>query len=98
MGSYKDKLAKMPIFEEINNHFRVTLFGINISVEPTEEWEHQLINELSIKDALGTKDIANLWGITVRAARTRLQTMVRRGLIKRHAKSKNDPNANYSRM
>lgn len=97
-GSYKDKLARMPQFEEINNHFRVTLFATTVQVEPAEEWEHKLLHTLSIKNSLGTKEIANMWAVTDRAARNRLKLMVERGLIKRQAKSKNDPNATYSRI
>lgn len=52
---------------------------------------------LSTKNNLGTKGIANLWKVTDRAARKHLVQMINCGLIKRHAKSKNDPNATYSR-
>jgi len=93
---YKNKSGKMPILEEINNHFRATLFEITAPTKPEHEWELQLLKALSKEKSLSTKQIATLWKVTDRAARLRLKIMLERGLIKREAESKNDPKATYT--
>jgi ATP-dependent DNA helicase RecG len=93
---YKNKLGKMPILEEINNHFRATLFEITVPAKPTQEWELHLLKILSKEKSLNTKQIAALWKVTDRAARLRLKAMLERKLIKREAQSKNDPKAIYT--
>ena len=86
----------MPVLEEINNHFRATLFEITVQAKPSQEWELQLLKILSKGTSLNTKQIAGLWKITDRAARLRLKSMLERNLIKREAQSKNDPKAIYT--
>lgn len=93
---YKNKSGKMPILEEINNHFRATLFEITVQAKPSQDWELQLLKVLSKGKSLNTKQIAILWQVTDRAARLRLKTMLERNLIKREAQSKNDPKATYT--
>ena len=93
---YKSKSGKMPILEEINNHFRATLFEITAQAKPNQEWELQLLKVLSKGKSLNTKQIAVLWQVTDRAARLRLKVMLERNLIKREAQSKNDPKATYT--
>lgn len=34
--------AKPPCFEEINNHFRVTLFPANTKIKALESWQQEL--------------------------------------------------------
>jgi len=95
IGSYKEKRANSPKFEEINNHFRVTLFDIKSTPQPEKEWERQLMHILLGGGNLSTNEIASLWKVSDRTARTRLHSMVKRHLIQRIAKSKNDPTATY---
>ena len=93
--SYSNKLAKPPKFEEINTHFRVTLYEITEPTKPTEAWEHELISMLVSEKQLATKDIAARWKVTVRTARIRLKNMLNKGLIETTAVSKTDPTARY---
>lgn len=93
---YRKQTSKMPIIEEINTHFRVTLFEVTVHEKTKAEWETKLIESLSKGESLSTKQIAVLWNVTDRTARTRLKSMVENGWIKRQAKSINDPNAIYS--
>ncbi len=97
VGSYKELGAKTPLFEEINNYFRVTLFPVtekNMSAL-VEGWQEQLIFLLQKKKQLKTKDIAIFWNVTTRTARTRLQSMQSLGLIKKIGTAHKDPNAVY---
>lgn len=93
---YKNKLGRAPILEEINNHFRATLFEITAPAKPQQKWEIQLLKALSKGKSLSTKQIATLWNVTDRSARLRLKVMLEHGLIKREAESKNDPKATYA--
>lgn len=87
--------AKIPRFEEVNNHFRVTLFPMSERFQTSEFWQEQLISVLSEKQSLRTKEIADIWKVTTRTARTRLRTLQSVGLIKRIATTMKDPNAIY---
>jgi ATP-dependent DNA helicase RecG len=96
LAIYKNKSGKTPILEEINNHFRAILFEITVPAQPTQAWEIQLLEALSKRRTLNTKEIAILWEVTARAARLRLRGMLKRNLIKREAQSKTDPKATYT--
>lgn len=87
--------TKLPLFEEFNNHFRVTLFPTNSEMVSLEQWQEQLLINLAQGGSLQTKEIAALWQITPRTARARLQKMQAMGFIKRIATSQKDPNAAY---
>lgn len=90
---YEKAKAKQPLFQELNTHFRVTLYNIENFVINLVLWEKLLIKELEQKNQLGTMDIAKLWDVTTRTARTRLKKMVEIGLINRIATSSKDPYA-----
>lgn len=94
-ASYVNKLTQPPKFEEIDTHFRVTLYEVTEPAKPTETWELALIHALSGSNQLATKDIATLWKVTVRTARIRLKNMLNKGLIETTAISKTDPTAQY---
>lgn len=98
IASYKEaSLKNQPKFEEINNHFRVTLSGRTDPVYSQKLWQKQLLQKLSGDKALSTHNIAKLWKVTDRTARTRLKLMVDQGIIYREGKSPNDPTATYSK-
>ncbi len=56
----------------------------------------QLKQILSIKDRVSTSEMAKVWSLTQRTARTRLNILLEANYLKRNTKSKNDPNATYS--
>lgn len=95
LAVYGGKDAPSPQFQEIECHFRVTLYEITEPELPQTSWEIQLMAKLANGYKLATKDIAQLWGVTERTARTRIKGMLNKGLIKRIAKSKHDPTAKY---
>lgn len=84
--------AKSPIFQEMNTHFRVTLYSADIS-DILEPWEQSLLSELRITKQLAPVAIAELWGVTTRTARTRLNKMVESGKIVRVATAPKDPHS-----
>lgn len=90
---YEKTNAKRPIFEELNTHFRVTLYSINTLAIKLELWEQRLMEKLAQKDSLSTTAIAKLWKVTTRTARTRLKKMIEEGLLNRVATSAKDPYA-----
>jgi len=94
---------KKPLFEEINNQFRVTLYSTahkkstknkNLK-ELSNPWEKTLVTKLKKNTAIGTKDAAKLWGITPRSARVRLLKLVNAGIIKQTGASLHDPQGKY---
>lgn len=90
---YNKTNAKQPLFDEINTHFRVTLYSVgdNAPAVKHELWEQQLIEELARQKQLSTIEIAKLWKVTPRTARTRLKIMIENGIINRIATSAKDP-------
>jgi predicted HTH transcriptional regulator len=92
---YEKAKAKQPLFEELNTHFRVTLYGVgtDTSVVKFELWEQRVIDALLQQRQLSTAEIAKLWKVTTRTARTRLKKMIESGIINRIATSAQDPYA-----
>lgn len=99
IATYKKTKAKQPLIQELNTHFRVILYTADEHVKPQSlsSWEKLLLERLAGSDELGTDDIAKLWNVTTRTARTRLKKMVEEGLILRIATSKKDPYAVFKR-
>ncbi len=87
--------AKPPVFQELNNHFRVTLFTSDVISTKIEEWEQILLDELLTKNSMTPTEISKLWGVSTRAARTRLNKMADYGKIVRVATAPKDPYASY---
>ncbi|MBS0290267.1 MAG: putative DNA binding domain-containing protein [Proteobacteria bacterium] len=90
---YDKTKAKEPLFQELNTHFRVTLYSTDTSAINLEQWEKILIEKLKEKHQLGTTEIAEFWEVTTRTARTRLKKMAEKDLIIRIGTSPKDPYA-----
>ncbi len=90
---YAKTNAKPPVFQELSTHFRVTLYSIDTHATALESWEVLLLDQLKQSHQLGTTEIADLWQVTTRTARTRLKKMTTMGLIKKIATSSKDPHA-----
>lgn len=84
--------SKAPIFQEMNTHFRVTLYSADVG-DILEPWEQILLSELRAKKQLNPTAIAELWGVTTRTARTRLNKMIESRRIVRIATAPKDPYA-----
>ncbi len=90
---YEKTQAKQPLFQELNTHFRITLYSVETLAVSLAPWEKLLMEKLVQKNQLGTTEIAKLWRVTPRTARTRLKQMIEMDLIRRFATSAKDPYA-----
>ncbi|MFZ4099927.1 MAG: ATP-binding protein [Chlamydiia bacterium] len=89
---------KAPDIAEFDQHFRVTLYSGAVSQRETYAWEEDLLPVLQEKEAISTQSAAEIWGVSNRTARTRLQKMVEGGTLYRVATSPRDPQAVYARV
>lgn len=71
----------IPRFEELGHFFRVTLFNRREAILIIRGWRKDLMDLLAKQKEITTKDAANFWKISDRAARVRLKKMVEEGLI-----------------
>lgn len=95
--SYENSPAKAPEFEEVDHFFKVTLYARPMVRQNSNEWVNQLEEMLLRKQTVATNEMANIWNVSVRTARSRLLKLVETGYLKRNAKSKTDPHATYSK-
>jgi len=95
MKECEQRGLEKPKFEELNNQFRVTLYGKKKSKVILESWQKELISYLKKKEKISTKGAALLWKVTVRTARTRLIKLIDAGFIKKTGTSLKDPYGDY---
>jgi len=84
-----------PKFEELNNQFRVTLYGKKKKKTVLEAWQKELIAYLRKKEKIGTKEAAILWNVTARTARSRLIKLIDAGIVGKTGTSLKDPHSHY---
>jgi len=84
-----------PKFEELNNQFRVTLYGKKKKKTLLEAWQKELIAYLRKKEKIGTKEAAILWNVTARTARSRLIKLIDAGIVGKTGTSLKDPHSHY---
>ncbi|CCB86253.1 ATP-binding protein [Parachlamydia acanthamoebae] len=85
----------IPLIEEHNNQFRLTLYGKRTQQRQLLTWEEVLIDHLKEKQSITTKEAARIWNVSDRTARTRLKVMIESGRIQRIATSEKDPFAMF---
>lgn len=90
---YEKTNAIQPLFNEINTHFRATLYSVDTLVIKFDLWEQQMIELLTHQNQVSTNEVAKFWKVTTRTARTRLKKMIASGIINRIATSAKDPYA-----
>ncbi len=81
----------IPLIEEHNNQFRLTLYGKRTQQRLLLIWEEVLIDHLEEKQSITTKAAARIWNVSDRTARTRLKAMIESGRIQRIATAEKDP-------
>lgn len=86
---------KPPQFEEVGSYFRVTLYNEPTIKYAIPEWEENLIKYLAVEQDISTKDAANFWGTSDRAARTRLRKLVEKGILFEIGTGPKDPYRKY---
>jgi predicted HTH transcriptional regulator len=84
-----------PVFEEIGTHFRVTLPAVAASPPRVDERDRTILQALAAGDGLATREVAKAIGLSGRATRTRLQTLVERGLVVEIGSGPKDPRRRY---
>ena len=82
---------KTPLFEELNNQFRLTVFSTQLEEEKLSLWGKSLISYLQQANSITTKEASKLWKVSDRTARTRLKMLANEGAIQRIGTSENDP-------
>lgn len=87
-----------PRFEEIGTHFRVTLPSLGrrrLAVKPNRDKPVLAALAASPEAGLSTSQIAKRIGLSPRAARTRLASLVERGLVAEIVSGPHDPHRRY---
>lgn len=86
-----------PQFEEIGTHFRVTLSGERRRTPARDKRDEGILGALaaSAEKGLSTAQIAARFGVSLRTARTRLASLVERGLVAEVGSGPQDPRRRY---
>jgi predicted HTH transcriptional regulator len=86
-----------PLFEEIGNSFRVTLFNKRVGApsEGEPEWKGQLERYLLERNEVSTANAARLWNVSDRTARSRLRSLVSTGFLAEIGTGPKDPRRIY---
>ncbi len=77
----QDQGISEPLFEEIDNYFKVTLFHGAKSAQISEKWEEQIVKYLNEEKEITPKQAQQIWNVTSRTTTTRLKKMSEKGLI-----------------
>lgn len=93
----RDAGLPAPVLEEIGTRFRVTLHTTRGPVPSLDDIDQAVLDALSVGAGLSTNEIAARIARTPRAARTRLASLVERGLIREIGSSPQDPKRRYFR-
>jgi predicted HTH transcriptional regulator len=91
----RDAGLPIPLLEEIGIRFRVTLHTTRGQVPPLDDIDQGILDALSAGAGLSTHEIATRIERTPRAARTRLASLVERGLVREIGSSPHDPKRRY---
>ncbi len=91
----KKQGLKLPLIEELNNQFRLTLYSEQINEIVVNLWVEVLLKYLRKENAISAKSAMKLWDVSARTTRIRLKQLQEEGIIVRIGTSENDPNASY---
>lgn len=84
-----------PLLEEVGTSFRVTLYSARHAVPQVDPLDAAALDALRDGEGLSTSELAARIARTPRAARTRLQRLVERGLVVELGSGPNDPQRRY---
>jgi predicted HTH transcriptional regulator len=84
-----------PDLREIGTSFRVTLHSAPAAVSHLPAWHADLLAALSAAPTISTREATLLWGVSDRAARTRLRQLVERGVLAEIGTGPHDPRRVY---
>lgn len=94
-GACGDAGLDPPRFEEIGTHFRVTLSAVRRRPPTLDELGERIVGALRKRDGLATHEIARAIGRTERTTRSRLISLIGRGLIVEVGTGPHDPRRRY---
>lgn len=94
----RDAGLPMPVLEEIGTRFRVTFFVERSKVPPLDKVDEAILETLTDDAGLPTSTIAAHIERTPRATRTRLLSLIERGLVQEIGSSPQDPKRRYVRV
>ncbi len=95
IAACRDAGLAPPMMEEIGNRFRVTLRTGQVHPASLDATDRAIVELLQNPEGLPTRDIAEAIGLTPRATRTRLATLVKKGLVREIGTSPQDPKRRY---
>jgi predicted HTH transcriptional regulator len=84
-----------PLLEEIGTHFRVSLYTARKHPPRVDQVEQAILDALSAGKGLSTQQVAAKIKLSPRATRTRLLSLVTRGLVAEVGTSPQDPRRQY---
>lgn len=86
---------KEPKFEELDHHFRVTLYHDAHLISINVAWQQEIVDYLRQHESVTTKDASVFWKVTERTASSRLKQMLDNGLIFEIGTSPYDPKKKF---
>lgn len=84
-----------PVFEEIGTHFRVTLPTLRRRTARRHEKDRAILQALGRAKGLSTQQVSKAIGLSNRATRTRLASLVEGGLVVEIGSGPTDPRRRY---
>lgn len=81
--------------EELGTRFRVTIWREPKIASAIDETDQRILDVLGSSNGLSTRTLAEHIGLTPRATRTRLTSLVERGLVVEIGSGPTDPNRRY---
>lgn len=84
-----------PLFEELDNYFRVTLFHDSKNLQTGERWEKEILEYLEKHNEISAKQAQKIWGITARTTSTRLRKMCEKGSLVEMSTGRYDPHKTF---
>jgi ATP-dependent DNA helicase RecG len=84
-----------PAFEELGTRFRVTLSTVAVSDPVLDATDRTILDALAGGEGRSTSNLAELVGLSTRATRTRLVSLIERGLVVEVGTSPQDPKRHY---
>ena len=84
-----------PSLEEVGTHFRVVISTVRSQKPRLDEKDQRIVEKLRAAEMLSTAQIAKAIGLSTRGTRTRLNSLVQRGLVIEMGSGPNDPRRRY---
>lgn len=84
-----------PKFVEAHNYFKTIIYATRVNQPIIKVWQQKLLAYITLHGHASTREAAQLWNLTPRAARDRIKQMVLMGLLVKISTAPKDPHAVY---